>query len=162
MASFLCASLFQSVCVRVDDDVVLVATLFFFGMFTSYRMHLLGAFSCRPSVSPEPPAARMPLSILWLSSTGYCCRERQNSLFVLEYASSRVWFLYQCSKLVGLRHILGYFLYFSCGSHYTRYFCIFHAHSFDTYVLVIRCMKKNKGAVCGVVSCTAFSYWGAC
>ena len=54
-----------------------------------------GAFSCRPSVSPEPSAARMSLLILWLSPTGYCCRERQNSLFVLEYASSRVWFLYR-------------------------------------------------------------------
>ena len=36
----------------------------------------------------------MPLSILWLSPTGYCCRERHNSLFVLEYTSSRVRFLY--------------------------------------------------------------------
>ena len=36
----------------------------------------------------------MPVLILWLSPTGYCCRERQNSLFVLEHTSSRVWFLY--------------------------------------------------------------------
>ena len=57
-------------------------------------MPLLRAFSCRPSVSPEPSAARMPLLILWLSPTGYCCRERQNSLVVLEYKSSRVSFLY--------------------------------------------------------------------
>ena len=62
--------------------------------FTRYRMPLLGAFSCRPSVSPEPSAARMPLLMLWLSPTGYCCRERQNPLFVFEYTSSRVWFLY--------------------------------------------------------------------
>ena len=57
-------------------------------------MPLLGAFSCRPSVSPEPSVARMLLLILWLSPTGYCSRERQNSLFGLEYTSSRVWFLY--------------------------------------------------------------------
>ena len=67
---------------------------FICGIFTRYRMPLLEAFSCRPSVSPEPSAARMPLLILWLSPTAYCCRERQNSLFVLEYTSSRVWFLY--------------------------------------------------------------------
>ena len=54
----------------------------------------LGAFSYRPSVSPEPSASYMPLLILWLSPAGYCHRERQNSLLVLEYTSSRVWFLY--------------------------------------------------------------------
>ena len=91
--SFLCASLFQSVCVRVGDDVFLEATWNLIVIFTRYRMPLLGAFSCRPSVSPEPSAARMPLLILWLSPTGYCRRERHNSLLVLEYTSSRVWFL---------------------------------------------------------------------
>ena len=91
--SFLCASLFQSVCVRVGDKVFLVATWNLFVMFTRYRMPLLGTFSCRPSVSPEPSAACMPLLMLWLSSTGYCCREWHNSLFVLDYTSSRVWFL---------------------------------------------------------------------
>ena len=72
MPSFLCASLFQSVCVRVGDDVLLVATWNrnLFVMFTRYRMPLLGAFSCRPSVSPETSAARMPLLIMWLSPTG--------------------------------------------------------------------------------------------
>ena len=67
--SFLCASLFQIVCVRVGDDVFLVATWNLFVIFTRYRMPLLGAFSCRPSGSPEPSAARMPLMILWLSPT---------------------------------------------------------------------------------------------
>ena len=57
-------------------------------------MPLLRASSGRPSVSPEPSAARMLLLILWRSPTGYCCRERQNSSFVLEYASTRVSFLY--------------------------------------------------------------------
>ena len=61
-------------------------------VFTRYRMLLLGAFSCRRSVCPEPSAARMPLMTLWLSPTGYC--SLQNSLFVLVYANSRVWFLY--------------------------------------------------------------------
>ena len=65
----------------------------FICIFLRYRMPLLGAFSCRPSVSPEQSAARMPLLILWLSPTECCCRERQNLVFVLEYMSSRVWFL---------------------------------------------------------------------
>ena len=93
--SFLCESLFQSVCVRVGDDVFLVATWNLFVIFfIRYCMPLLGAFSCRPSVSPEPSAARMQLLMLWLSPTRYCCRERQKSLLVLEYTSSRVCFLY--------------------------------------------------------------------
>ena len=42
---FLCASLFQSVCIRVADDVFLVATWNLFVIsFTRYRMPLLGAF----------------------------------------------------------------------------------------------------------------------
>ena len=76
--SFLCASLFQSVCVRVGDDVFLVATwklLVIF--FTRYRMPLLGAFSCRRSTSLEPSAALVPSFILWMSPKGYCCGERQ-------------------------------------------------------------------------------------
>ena len=85
--SFLCASLFQSVCLRVGDDVFLVATWnICLTLFTRYHTPLFGSFSCRPSVSPEPPAARMPL-ILWLSPTRYCCRERENSLFVLKYTA---------------------------------------------------------------------------
>ena len=109
--SFLCASLFRIVCVRVGGYVFLVATWKFFVIFTRYRMPLLEAFSCRPSVSPELSAARMPWLILWLSLKGYCCRERQNSLFVLEY---------------------------------TR-----------------RTLHEAKQG-CGEVSCTTFSYWGAC
>ena len=96
--SFLCASLFQSVCVRVGRwwcDFFVATCNVVVVFFDRYRMPLLGAFSYRPSVSPEPSAARMPLLILWLSPTGYsyCCRETQNSLFVLEYTGSRVWFL---------------------------------------------------------------------
>ena len=94
VSSFLCASLIQSVFVRVGDYVFLVATWNLFVIFTRHRMPLLGAFSCRPSVPPEPSAARMPWLILWLSPTGYCSGERHNnSLFVLECTSSRVWFL---------------------------------------------------------------------
>ena len=96
-ASFLCASFLQRVCLGVGDDVFLVATWNLFVIFfTKCRMPLLRAFSCRSSVSPEPSAARMPLLILWLSPTGYCCRERDNSLIVLECTSRRVWFL--CSN----------------------------------------------------------------
>ena len=50
--SFLCASLFQSVCVRVGDDVFLVATWNLFCDIYQVPHALLGAFSCRPSVSP--------------------------------------------------------------------------------------------------------------
>ena len=57
-AIFLCTSLFQSVCVRVGDDLFPVATWNSFVIFTRHHMTLLGAFSCRPSVSPEPSAAR--------------------------------------------------------------------------------------------------------
>ena len=57
-------------------------------------MPLLEAPSCRPSVLPKPSAARIPWLILWLPFTGDWCRERQNSIFVLEYRSSRAWFLY--------------------------------------------------------------------
>ena len=93
--SFLCTSFFWSECVRVGDDVFLVATWSINVIFfTRYRMPLLGAFSCRPCASPEPSAARMLLLVLWLSPTRYCCRERQKSLLVLEYTSSRVCFLY--------------------------------------------------------------------
>ena len=145
MSPFLCASLFQSVCVRVGD-VFLVATWNLFVIFSRYRMPLLGAFSCRPSVSPEPSAARMPLLILWLSPTGYCCRERQNSLFVLEYTSSRVWFLYSNYYKIKKRQL------WDRG---------FHRNSslqaaWDTSIL----FEAKQG--CGVVSCTTFSYWGAC
>ena len=93
--SFLRASLFQSVCVKRRWWCVSCGSMnFFFEFFTSCRMPLLGAFSCRPIVSTEASAARMPSLILWMSPTGYCCREKQNSLVVLEYTSSRVWFLY--------------------------------------------------------------------
>ena len=110
-------------------------------------MPLLGAFSCRRSVSPEPSAARMPLLIFWLPPTGYCCRERQNSLFVLEYTSSRVWFLYTCIAIINKK-----------GQLWDRGF---HRNSslqavWDTSVLY----EAKQG--CGVVSCTTFSYWGAC
>ena len=124
--SFLCESLFQSVCVRVGDDVFLVATLNIFVIFTRYRMPLLGPFSCRPSVSPEPSAARIPLLILWLSPTGYCCcRERHNSLlFVLEYTSSRVWFLLEHVQQVGW-----FMTYYSCAYLYLYFLCdSYHRH----------------------------------
>ena len=154
MLFFLCAFLFQSVCVRAGDDVFLVATSNLFVILTRYRMPLLGAFSCRPSVSAEPSAARMPLLILWLSPTGYCCRERQNSLFVLEYTSSRAWFLYQYAQQVGQFATYCYscvYLYFLCDSYNTRYFLFFHAYSYGTYILVVRCMKQSKDAVWSLV-----------
>ena len=100
-------------------------------------MPLLGAFSCRPTVSPEPSAARMPLLILWLSPTGYCRRERHNSLFVIEYTSSRVWFLY--SNYYKIKNI-------SCKIE----------DFIETSLCKLRgilrsCMKQNKDAVWSIV-----------
>ena len=84
-----------SKCIRtIGDDVFFVAIRNLFVIFLPGTACLYSGTFSRPSVSPEPSAARMPLLILWLSPTGYCCRERQNSLSVLEHTSSRVWFLY--------------------------------------------------------------------
>ena len=105
-------------------------------------LSLLGAFCCRPSASPEPSAARMRLLMLWLSPTGYCCRERHNSLFVLEYASSRVWFFSKIKK----RQL------WDRGFHRNSYL----QAAWDTSILY----EAKQG--CGVVSCTTFSYWRAC
>ena len=71
------------------------------------------------------------------------------------------------SKLVGLRRTPSIILvfistpgYFLCDS-YHNVTCIFHAYSYDAYILVVRCMKQNKDAVWSLVG-TTFSYWGAC
>ena len=61
--SFLCASLFQSICLRVGDYVCLMATWNLVVKFFRVPRASTRAFSCRPSVSPEPSAARMPLLI---------------------------------------------------------------------------------------------------
>ena len=118
----------------------------FVAFFTRYRMPLLGAFSCRPSVSPEPSAARMPLLMLWLSPTGSCCRERQNSIFVLEYTSRHVWFLYRNYYTIKKRQL------WDRGCHRNSSL----QAAWDTPILY----EAKQG--CGVVSRTTFSYWGAC
>ena len=46
------------------------------------------------------------------------------------------------SKLVGLRRIILVFVFFM-----RLVPGIFHAYSYDTYILVVRCMKQNKDAV---------------
>ena len=107
-------------------------------------MPMLGAFSCRLSVSPEPSAARMPLLILRLSLTGYCYRERQNSLFVLEFTSTVG--VYGFSSTICAASSLVYDVLFLC-----LFICIFHAYSYDTYILVVRCMKQNMDAVWSLV-----------
>ena len=148
--SFLCASLFQSVCVRVGDDVFIVATWnLLVRFFTRYGMPLLRPFSCRPSVSPEPSAARMPLLILWLSPTGYCGRERQNSLFVLAYTSSCAWFLYSNYYLIKKRQLWD-------GGLYRKLIFASWAGYFD---LVWRKTRMRCGLLYYVSS---FCYWGAC
>ena len=40
--------------------------------------------------------------------------------------------------------------FFCCDSYHARY-RIFHASSYDTYILVVRCIKRNKGAVWSLV-----------
>ena len=139
--SFLCASLFQILCVRVGDDVLLAATWNILVIFTKYRMPLLGSCSCSPSMPPEPSDARMPSLILWLSPTGYCSRDRQKSLFVLEYTSSQ-----SCIVFPAIIIDRG-----------------FHRNSslraaWDTSILYEAKLE------CGVVYCTTSSYWpwGAC
>ena len=48
--------------------------------------------------------------------------------------------------------------FFCCDSYHARY-RIFHASSYDTYILVVRCIKRKKGAVWSLV---LRRYWGAC
>ena len=50
------------------------------------------------------------------------------------------------SKLVGLRRIILVFVFFM-----RLVPGIFHAYSYDTYILVVRCMKQNKDAVWSLV-----------
>ena len=148
--SFLCASLLQSVCVRVGDDVFLVAIWSLFVIFTRYRMPLIGAFSRRPSVSPEPSAARMALLILWLSPAGYCCGERHNSLFVLEIRAVVHGFSSNTrSQLVGLRRTR----YYACVYLYFSRVLVWYVHTRRT-------LHEAKQGYC-VVSSTTFSYWSA-
>ena len=115
--------------------------------FTRYRMPLVGTFSCGPSVSPEPSAARMTLLILWPSLTGYCCRERHNYSFSSIRAVVHGFSSTMRSKLVGLRRII---LVFICIFNATRTYQV-HAYSCDTYILAVRCMKQNKDAVWSLV-----------
>ena len=74
------------------------------------------------------------------------CRERRNSLFVFEYTSSRVWFLQNNCYKIKSRQL------------WDR---AFHRNSslqaaWDTSIFY----QAKQG--CGVISCTTFSYWGAC
>ena len=59
------------------------------------------------------------------------------------------------SKLVGLRRIILLFVFFA-----RLVPGVFHAYSYDTYMLVVRCMRQNKDSVWS--HCTTFRYWGAC
>ena len=145
--------MFRGVCVRVGDDVFLAATWNLFVISTRYRMPLLGAFSCRPSMSPEPSSARMPFVILWLSPTGFCCRKRHNSLFVLE---SCMVSLAICAARWLVYDVLFLCLFaFLCDSYKVR------SRVLVWYVHTRRTLYETK-QVCGLVSCTTSSYWGAC
>ena len=118
-------------------------------------MPLLGTFSCRPSVSPEPSAARMPSLIFWLSHPQDTAVGRHNSIFVLEHTSSRVGFSSNMRrKLVGLRRMILVFICIFYATRTTRYFSrVWYVHTRTLY-------EAKQG--CGVVSCTIFSCWGAC
>ena len=109
-------------------------------------MPLLKALSCRPSVPPEPSAACMPWLILLLSPTGDCCRERQNSIFVLEYTSSHAWVLY--SSYYQIKEV-------SCeiGDFIETHLC-------KLSVILRSCMKQKKDAVWSQYHST-LSCWGA-
>ena len=104
----------------------------------STRGLLLG----RPSVSAEPPAARMPLLIVWLSPIGYCCRERQNAVFVLEYTSSRVWFPYKCIAITSKYKIKNV----SCETE-----DFIETHLCKLRGILRSCVKQNKDAVSSLV-----------
>ena len=108
-------------------------------------MPLLGAFSCRPSVSPEPSVARMAILILlWLSPTGYCCRETKLIIRSRVYEQSCMVYLGICaaSWLVYDVLFLCLFIFFM---RLVR--GIFHAYSYDAYILVVRCVRQIKDAV---------------
>ena len=156
--SFLCAPLFQSVCVRVGDDVFLVATWNLAVIFTRYRMPLLGAFSCRPSVSPEPSAARMPLLILWLPPTQYTAVGRDIAHYSFSIIRAVVcgFSSNMRSKLVGLQRII---LVFIRIFYATRT----HAYSYDTYILVWYVVWSKTRMRCGLLYYILLvTYWGAC
>ena len=150
--SFLCASLFQSACIRIGDDVFLVATWNLFAIFTRYRTPLLGAFSCRPSVSRN--------HLLHACRCWYCgChpqdtavgRDRNQYSFssiiraVVHGFSSNM-----RSKLVGLRRII---LVFIRIFHATRIYQAFFTRTrIIWYVHTRRTLYEAKQG-CGVVSC---------
>ena len=138
--SFLYASLFQSVCVRVGDNVFLESTWNLFVMFfTGYRMPLLGAFSCRPSLSRN--------HLLRACRYWYCgCHPRDTAVgrdsTPFSFSSIRA-VVYSFSskmrsKLVGLRRII---LVFMCTFTYSYY----------TYIFVVRCVNQNKDVVWSLV-----------
>ena len=95
-------------------------------------MPLLEVFSCRPIVSPEPAAARIPLLILLLSLLwGEAELSIRSRLVYGVYSNMR-------SKLVGLRRIIHLFI------------CIFICDSYQVFFTrtrMIRCMKQNEDAV---------------
>ena len=107
-------------------------------IFTRYRIPLLGALSCRPSVSPEPSAANMLLLILWPSPKGYRCRERGRAhCSFLSIHDEQSCLVYDVFIIV-----------FICIFYATRIIPgIFVAYSCDAYILIVRCMKQNKDAV---------------
>ena len=110
-------------------------------------MPLLGVCSCRPSVSPEPSAARMPLLLLWLSPTGYCCRERELVIRSRVYEQSCM-----VSRAISATSWLFYDVLFLCLFVFFMPLVrvpgrCFHRYSYDAYILVVRCMKQNKDAV---------------
>ena len=96
-------------------------------------MPLLGAVSCRPSGSPE--ASVGVNDIVAFTHAGYCVRERYSSLFVLDYASSRVWSIAICAASCLVSDVS-----------FLRLF-VFLCDSYNTYTLVVRWMKQNKDAV---------------
>ena len=123
-------------------------------IFTRYFMPLLGASSCRPSVSPEPSTGRMPLLVLWLHPQDTAVgRGRTQCSF-----SSKRALVYCFSS--NMRSELVYGVLFLC-----LFVFLFDSYHFSRalvrYVHTRRTLYKAKQG-CSVASCTTFSYWGAC
>ena len=159
MPSFLCASLFQNVNVRVGDDVSLVATWNLFVIFTRYGMPLL-------SGSSPVDLACLRNHLLHACRYWYCgCRPQDTAVRRdrTHYSFSSIRAVVYCfssnmrNKLVGLRRILlvclfVFFMRLVPQVFFTRTRMI---RTYSSYVV-----WRETRMRCGLLY--HFRYWGAC